>query len=946
MDQVVGHLIDAAGSLGAALNVEQVAEAAVRETRRAVGAEAGALFVPAGDGQVRVVAAVGYPRALVERFTEFPLEARLPAAQAMREGRPVVLQTRREREAAYPHLQGQTPYGGAIVAWPLFAGERVVGALSFTYAVENAFGRERSVILEALAGQCAQALERASLYEAERTARDDAEVLRAEAELLFDLTRAANRASSLPELYGPALDALARGLRLERAAVLLFDGDGVMRFKAWRGLSEEYRRAVEGHSPWGPEERDVRPLTVSDVLEDETLRPYRATLVAEDIRALGFVPLLHEGKLLGKLMLYEREPRVFQGRELRLAEAIAGQIAQAAARARLFESERRSRALAERHAERMRRLQVLTAQLSGAIDPERVAEIVIDNGSAVLGALTGGLWLVDDSAGELSLLRASGYPAEWLERYARVPLARGNPLVDAFLDRVPVWLPSRREYADRYPELEARTRESWIRSEIAVAAVPLWGGGAAVGAMAFTFPGVARFDAEERAFLEAIAQQAHQSLERARLYRAEQSARAEAEEAGRRAAFLAEASALLSASLDYETTVRQVARLAVPRMADWCVVDVVDEITGGIDTEVIAHVDPAKEELAQEIRRRYPPPPDSESGTRRVIRTGASILYEEIGDEMLQHVAQDATHLRQIRELGMRSAIVVPVSARERIFGSFTLVAAESGRRYRAADLQMAEQLGRRIGVAMDNARLYRQAIGAVNLRDDFLSVAGHELKTPLTALLLQSELLLAKGVQDPQMGVLSEPLRRLQRNAQRISGLVDELLDVSRITSGRLELRLERVELRGLVRDVVAREAESTKRAGCTVEVDIDEDIVGCWDRLRLEQVVTNLFANALKYGAHAPIRIRARRGGDVARFSVLDRGIGVALADQRRIFERFERSVSSQEFGGLGLGLWIVRRIIDAHGGSIGVTSEPGQGAEFWVELPTDAPPEEGSR
>lgn len=935
-DVVVGHLVEAATSLGAALSVEQVAEATVREARRAVGADAGSLFVPRGDGRAHVVAAVGYAPEFVERLEEITGGPRGPAADSLRERRALIFPTHRELEEAYPQLVAGGLRRGTLVAWPLLVGERAVGSLLFGYAAEHAFGRDREIVLEALAGQCAQALERVRLYEAERVARAEAERLRAEAELLFELTRAVNRASSIAELYGPALDALERGLSLERASVLLFDPDGVMRFKAWRGLSEEYRRAVEGHSPWGPEEREARPFAVADVLADPTLRPYHDKFEAEGIRSIAFIPLVHEGRLLGKLMLYEREPRTFTERELRLAEAIASQIAQAAARARLFERERESRAIAERHADSMQRLQQLTAQLSGAVDPEDVAEIVIDCGSALVGALRGGLWLVDEDARELRLLRTSGYPPAWVDGFGSLPLERGNLIVDAYLDRAPVWIPSREEYARRYPALEASTREARLPSELAIAAVPLWAGDAAIGALAFTFPGTVRFDEEGRAFLEALAQQTHQAIERARLYRAEQSARAEAEAERSRAAFLAEASALLSASLDYQVTLQKVARLAVPAVADWCTVDVVDESTGAIEPVVIAPAEPALEALAHELRRGLLASPGVDVGIHQVIRTGASVSFQQVDDELLRRVARDPAHLERLREIGVRSCLLVPVGARDRVFGALTLVSAASGRTYRDADLQMAEQLARRIGVAIDNARLYQQAIGAVNLRDEFLSVAGHELKTPLTALLLQSELLLAaQGGGAPARG-LSEALNRVQRNARRISTLVDELLDVSRITSGRLELHLEPVDLQELITEVVAREAESSRRVGCTIELDLGEGLVGRWDRLRVEQVVTNLLTNAMKYGAHAPIRIAARRWGDEVRLSVHDQGIGIAAADQARIFERFERSVSSRKFGGLGLGLWIVRKIVDAHHGKIGVVSEPQQGSEFWVELP----------
>jgi signal transduction histidine kinase len=282
--------------------------------------------------------------------------------------------------------------------------------------------------------------------------------------------------------------------------------------------------------------------------------------------------------------------------------------------------------------------------------------------------------------------------------------------------------------------------------------------------------------------------------------------------------------------------------------------------------------------------------------------------------------------------------MVVPLAGVNRPLGALTLVSAESGRRFGPADLAFAEELGRRAGVALENARLYRAATEAVRLRDDFLSVAGHELKTPLTAVLLKLASLQRafESGQAPPAADTALKLARVSSTAIRLERLVNELLDVSRISTGRLELERERQDLVALVKEVMGRFVEHSARAKAPIELFAPGCVEGTWDRQRLDQVVTNLLANALKYGAGHPIRIRVDLEGDRARLSIADEGIGIRAADHDRIFERFERAAPVRNYGGLGLGLWITRQIVEAHGGQIRVESAPGRGSTFEVLLP----------
>jgi PAS domain S-box-containing protein len=401
---------------------------------------------------------------------------------------------------------------------------------------------------------------------------------------------------------------------------------------------------------------------------------------------------------------------------------------------------------------------------------------------------------------------------------------------------------------------------------------------------------------------------------------------------------LADAGVLLSSTLDHEVTLRKLAELIVPRLADWCSIDLVEG--DALRSLVVAHSDPAKVQMARLLRERYPPALSAETGATQVVRTGRSELYAEITDELLVRGAQDAEHLRIARELGLQSAMIVPIARPgEPALGAITFVSAESGRRYDRADLALAEELARRAALAFDNARLYRAARDAISLRDEFLSVAGHELKTPLAAMLLQLQSL-ARLAERGDLASNDERARnRLRKTValgSRLDRLVRELLDVSRITSGRLTLQRDDCDLVALVREVAGRLEDEAVLAGCHMLLRLDGQVVGCWDGARLDQVATNLISNAIKYGRGKPIEAAVEVIGGKARLTVRDHGIGIPPEHQARIFGRFERAVSDHNYGGIGLGLWIVRQIVDGHGGQVHLQSTVGEGSTFVVELP----------
>jgi signal transduction histidine kinase len=260
---------------------------------------------------------------------------------------------------------------------------------------------------------------------------------------------------------------------------------------------------------------------------------------------------------------------------------------------------------------------------------------------------------------------------------------------------------------------------------------------------------------------------------------------------------------------------------------------------------------------------------------------------------------------------------------------------------YDSETVRLAEEVAHRAALAVDNARLYRDAQEAVRLRDEFLSVASHELKTPLTPLSLKltavARELKPNGV-DAQAQRVLRHLEQAHRQVQRLSTLINALLDVSNLSRGELVLHPEEMDLGAVLREVVAGLASEAARGGTEVRLEGPERVRGCWDRLRLEQIVTHLLSNAIRFGAGRPIRARLEQEDGKVRLVVHDEGIGIALEDQERIFGKFERAVSGRYYGGLGLGLYMTRSLVEAMGGSIRVESQPSEGATFTLELPRE--------
>jgi len=413
--------------------------------------------------------------------------------------------------------------------------------------------------------------------------------------------------------------------------------------------------------------------------------------------------------------------------------------------------------------------------------------------------------------------------------------------------------------------------------------------------------------------------------------RRETKARRWAEQAAHRTAFLAEAGKILSSSLEYARTLPEIARLAAEEIADVAVVLVDGE--PGAPLWCVGNADPALAARLEAALRRGGFDREGRSGIAAVLRRRAPELVTRLDAARYPMTARGPELAAIAREARVRSMLTVPVLARGAAMGALAL-AASRRRGFGPEDVALAEDLARLVASTVDTARLYRDAQGAIRERDEFLSIASHELKTPLTSLALQSESLRAAARRGDAEGA-ARKAEVVRRNVKRLAALVASMLDVSRIRAGRLELELEDVDLAEVAREVVARFEDEAQRAGCTIALDAREPVVGRWDRLRVDQVLTNLLSNAVKYGAGRPIDVRVGTTGARAVLAVQDHGIGISAEDQRRIFDQFQRAVSERHYGGFGLGLWIVRSIVESLGGAVRVESAPGEGSTFVVEL-----------
>ena len=701
--------------------------------------------------------------------------------------------------------------------------------------------------------------------------------------LLYAMADHIQRARHVDVIYEEAVSGLRKILQADRAAILIQEGDGVMRFKAWENLSSEYRSAVEGHSPWQPRERDPRPVLVEDAA-DGSLGELEEVVRREGIGALAFIPLLHRGRLLGKLMIYYDRPRTFLPEEIRLAEAIASHVS--------F-SIWRGRADADQ-AELLRRFEAERSVLE-----------------SVVKQMPAGVLMADAPSGRIIM---------------------SNPQVDATWGRSLRHASSVEDYA------------AWegVRSDGTEMAAADWPLARSVRS-GETVQGeeirIRRGDGSEGVVRMSSApvrdSQGRQLAAVATVYDITDEVEAE-----RDRVFLEEATRALNASLDLEETLEDLARLVVGRYADWCVIHRVE--ADRVINSVSVHRDPQRDTTARALVGRSFRMGD-DGPVSWAIRERKPVLGPEVTDELLHMVyPSDAERRENVRGMGTSSFMVLPLVARDRPLGAVSLMRSEG--RYAGKDLDLMTEFARRAALAVDNAILYGHAKEADSAKANFLAVMSHEFRTPLSAILGYSDILTAE-VHGELNTMQRRHLERVKASVRHLSHLVDEILSFASMEAGRERVRKEPVEVVSLAAEAASIMEPIAEASGLELRVRLPTRPINTMaDGSKVNQILINLLSNAIKYTPHGHVEMSVLLEGDGLRCSVTDTGPGIAPEHMENVFTPFwqvERS-DGRRISGTGLGLSVARRLARLMDGDVTLKSVVGEGSTFTLELPIEAQPE----
>jgi signal transduction histidine kinase len=648
------------------------------------------------------------------------------------------------------------------------------------------------------------------------------------------------------------------------------------------------------------------------------------------LRSMMVVPIQARGSIIGTIIFAStRADRMYDERDVEMAVRIAQKTAFAVENARLFRRERQARALIEQAAERMSRLQGLTADLASALTSEAVAQVVIDHAAAGVGALTAAVWTLVHDGTKLQLLSAWNYPPEAQRAYALIDMAGKLPTADAVRTREPIFVTSRVELAQRYPQVAMVAPEVSVPNGLALACLPLLVGEEAIGVLAFTLRDKNALAPEERVFMTVAAGHCAQSLHRAQIFEAERRASAEKAllyelvDAAGRAHTLEEVYEHALSALERALDVQRSSILLfdadrVIRFKAW------HGLSDAYRAAVEGH---------------SPWSPDT--------RDAAPIVVANVQDD-----PELAGYLDVFRSEGIVALTFLPLVHQQRLLGKLTIYASQA-RPFTSAELAMARSVATQVAQAVarkmtevEVARLFEeaetaraQAEDASRMKDEFLAVVSHELRTPMSAILGWSHILKTERRNEP--ATLSKGLDVIERNARAQTKIIEDILDVSRIITGKLVIEPVAVSLAAVISDAIDVVRPSAAAKEIQLSLVAPDDLFGIiGDPGRLRQIVWNLLSNAVKFtprGGQVQVTL-ARDEGSVS-IAVRDTGKGIAPSFLPHVFERFRQADSSTTRlqGGLGLGLAIVRHLVELHGGHVRAASEgTDRGATFTVTLP----------
>jgi PAS domain S-box-containing protein len=914
--------------LSQGLTFNEVAQLLIDEGMAAMEATTGAFNLLEDSQTFAVVYRKGSKLSPEERadWERYPVSSDIPTGDVVLQKQPVWLESGQEMVNRYPTMTRIAEvYTGAWLALPLMIEERVLGVLGFSFDEARQFEAEERDFMMAIAQQGAQAIERAQLYEAEHQARAQATQRAERLSRLQVLTAKLSQLLTFDQVAKLMVDESMAAIGANTGALNMVEDDQTFSvvYRTGSKLSPEESAAwqripISDQLPAGDVVLRGEPLWF--LSGEEMLRQYPATRPVAEVYTGAWVtlPLKIGRRVVGVLVFILDEPHVFDQEERAFMLAMAQQCAQAVQRTQLYEAEQQARRKAERQAYYILRLQTITAALSRALTPQNIGDLVIRDLMDHLGGHSGAVVLLNAGATEVEIMNQAGLTSQIYQQYSSIALEQNTPVTDVVRTGQPLWIETPEQYKAAYPQLWDLIQTT-SRSQ-SIACVPLLKDEKIIGSLSLSFLTRHSFDEQEKVFLITVGQQCAQALERARLYESEQQARAEAEETAERIAWLQ----AMTAGLSEAVTMQQVAHVCVSQSTALLGAQMSNLVLLSDDGEwletIESHGTPS--DVAVYFQRM---PLGGNSPLAQAVRTGQPVWVTSRA-AFRDSYAELAGDIADI--LGNEAYANLPLTIEGRTFGAIGFAFATT-KAFEAADRALMLALAQQCAQALERARLYedeaqarQEAEEANALKMKFLGMISHELRTPLASIKGFSSTLLADDVtfapekQRQFLAVIDE-------QADKLTGLVEQLLDLSRLQAGTLRIEPTVQAFNTILDSAMTQLQMLTKAHELQAVLPVGLPNVMA-DRERVAQVLVNLVGNAAKFSPpDSTITLTVTQGDDHVKVSVSDQGVGIPAEERETIFEAFrqiERKDPNQRLGA-GLGLAICKSIIEAHEGRIWV-------------------------